>query len=209
MKNIIIFGPQGSGKGTQADILSDKFSIPHVSTGRIFREEIKKGTELGKKADELINAGNLLPDDITNEIVKNRLLEKDCKNGYILDGYPRDIAQAEYFDTIAKISHALEIWIPDKISVERINKRRTCQKCGEVFHLEFNPPKKTNTCDECGGELTTRKDDKKEWIKKRLEIYHSRTENLIDYYKNKNIYHKIDGRPGIDEVAKNILEIIK
>ncbi len=206
---VVIFGPQGSGKGTQAKILTDKFNIPHISTGVIFRTHMKKQTKIGKKIAILINNGDLVPDEITNSIIKKRLRKFDTKNGFILDGYPRDLAQAEYLNTITQLDFALEIWISDIVAVERISQRRICSKCKSVYHLVSKPPKNEQTCDICHGDLTTRQDDKPNAVKKRLNLYHSRTESLIGFYKKENIFHQIDGEKTITKVSEKILKIIE
>jgi len=204
--NLIIFGPQGSGKGTQAKILSEKLKIPHISSGYIFRENINNQTKLGKKAKEYIDQGHLVPDKLTVELIKERLNQADCKPGFILDGYPRTLAQAQALDQIVKIAKALEVWISDKESIMRISGRRTCSGCDTVFHLKFNSPAKENICDKCGGQLFIRDDDQEEVIKKRLELYHQQTEPLINYYKTQNKLIKIDGQPPIPEVTKEIFK---
>ncbi|MCK5212071.1 adenylate kinase [Candidatus Parcubacteria bacterium] len=207
--NIIIFGPQGSGKGTQAKILTDKFNIPHISTGVIFRTHMKKQTKIGKKIATLINNGDLVPDEITNLIIKKRLSKPDTKNGFVLDGYPRDLAQAEYLQTITQLDFALEIWISDIVAVERISQRRICSKCKSIYHLTNKPPKNEQICDICHGDLTTRQDDKPNAVKKRLDLYHAKTESLIKFYKKQNIFHQIDGEKTITQVSEEILKIIK
>lgn len=209
MNNIIIMGPQGSGKGTQADILSQKLSIPHVSTGEIFRENIKNQTELGKKIDSIVKSGALVPDEITNEITKERLELPDCANGFILDGFPRNLVQAEFLDKIKTISLVLEVFVDDEEAIKRITQRRTCLKCQKIYHLTYNPPKNDEICDLCGQKLIVREDDKKESVKRRLAIYHEQTKPLIDYYKTKNIYQEIDGAPPIPEVTAQIMKIFK
>jgi len=209
MNNIIIMGPQGSGKGTQADILSQKLNIPHISTGEIFRENIKNQTELGKKIDAIVKLGSLVSDEITNEITKKRLELPDCANGFILDGFPRNLIQAEFLNKIKTIDLVLDVLINDDEAIKRITQRRTCPQCQKVYHLIFNSPKQENTCDKCGQKLIIREDDKKEAVKKRLEIYHKQTKPLIDFYKAKNIYQEIDGAPPIPEVTKAIAKIFK
>jgi len=208
-KNIIIFGPQASGKGTQADVLAEKFGVPHISTGAIFRDEIKKGTDLGKKVEEILNAGNLVADEITNEIVKKRLGEADCKNGFALEGYPRNLNQAEFLDSIVKINLALDVWISDEEAMMRIGGRRSCPVCGAIYHLKFNPSKEEGVCDKDGEKLVIREDDKDEAVKKRLDIYHKETEKVLEHYKEKGVYQKIDGMPPIPEVTKQIMEVVE
>lgn len=206
---IILFGPQGSGKGTQAKISSKKLDIPHISTGHIFRQNIKERTKLGKKIEELINSGQMAPDELTNEVVKERLEKKDCQGGFILDGFPRNIHQAEFLETVAKIDLAIEIWISDEEAIKRIGQRRVCSDCGAGYHLIHIPPKVKGICDKCGGKLKTRDDDKENAVKKRLKTYHEETELLRKYYQNKNIYQKANGMKSIEEVNKEVSDIIK
>jgi len=206
---IIIFGPQGSGKGTQAKLLSEKLNIPHISTGKIFRDNIEEQTDLGKEAQKYMAQGNLVPDDLVIALIKDRLAETDCSDGFILDGYPRTMPQAESLDAIIKLDLALEIWIPDEEAIHRISQRRSCSVCGEIFHLSHKPPKVESVCDKCGGKLIVRDDDQEKAIKQRLASYHKLTEPLIDHYKVQDIYMKIDGRPAIEAVKESIFEIFK
>ncbi|MBU4332354.1 adenylate kinase [Patescibacteria group bacterium] len=208
-KNIILFGPQGSGKGTQADILAEKFGMPHISTGEIFRQEIKEHTEIGKMAEQIINAGSLMPDDVTNEIVAKRLKKEATQEGFILEGYPRNINQAKALDSVIGIDLALEVWISDDEAVMRIGGRRTCPKCGAIYHLKFKPPRQDRVCDVDSEELVIRDDDKEEAVRKRLADYHEQTEPLIDFYKEKNIYKRINGMPPISEVTESIMEVVE
>jgi len=206
--NIIIFGPQGSGKGTQAEILAVKKHIPHISTGDIFRELKHQNTDIAKQVAKLIDNGTLAPDDLTNKIVVEPLTQADTKNGFILDGFPRNIIQAEFLNNITSIDFALEIFIQDDEALKRISKRRSCPKCGKIYHREFSPPENEGKCDDCHAKLIIRKDDQPEAIKKRLATYHEQTEPLIKYYQEKKIYHKIDGSPSIEDVSQGILQII-
>ena len=208
-KNIIVMGPQGSGKGTQADILANKLNILHISTGNIFRDHIKNKTKLGKKIIKFVHGGELISDEITNQVVKERLGQNDCQNGFILDGFPRNLVQAKFLEKIVNINLVLEIWISNQESISRISARRSCPKCGKIYHLKFNPPKKEGFCDQCKEKLIIRNDDKPESIKKRLKLYHEETKPLINYYKAKGIYHKINGMPTIPAVTKQITEIFK
>ena len=207
MKNIIMLGPQGSGKGTQAKILAKRFKIPHISTGDMLREAISKETDLGIQAKELINAGKLVPDAIVNGIVKERLKQEDCREGYILDGYPRNIDQARSLDTFANLKYVIELLVPDEVSVNRIVHRRQCKACGAIFGLDF-PPKQEGICDHCGEALYQREDDKEEAIKKRLAIYHEETEALTEYYMHRGIVHNIDGTLKVDEVQAALTKIL-
>lgn len=200
-------GPQGSGKGTQADILSQKLGVPHISTGDIFREHIKGKTALGKKIEKIVKTGELVPDEITNEVIKQRLEKEDAKNGFVLDGFPRNLPQAEFLDKVKEIGLVLEVWISDEEAIKRISQRRTCLKCQKVYHLIYNPPKNEETCDGCGQKLVIREDDRPATIKRRLKLYHKETKPLLDYYKNKGVYEKIDGMPAIPEVTEQIAKI--
>ncbi len=207
-KNIILFGPQGSGKGTQAKLSSQKYSIPHISTGNIFRENIKNKTELGEKIEKLINSGQLVSDEITNSIIKERLMQDDCSNGFILDGFPRNTVQAEFLENIIQIDLALEIWISDEEAIERIGLRRTCPDCGAVYHLTHIIPKKEGLCDKCNSPLFIRDDDKEEAVKKRLDTYHKQTEKLIDFYGEKDLYSKVNGMGSVEGVNEEVSKII-
>ncbi len=191
-----------------ASRLAKKFNIIHISTGDIFRENIKNQTELGKKAESIINQGNLIPDHITNELMKDRLSRDDCANGYILDGYPRNMAQAEYLDSNVQLDTALLLDVPEEVSIKRISSRRTCSACGTIFNTLTLIPKKEGICDACNGQLIQRDDDKEEAVKKRLNIYHEQTEPLLTFYKEKGILKKIDGSKSVEEVFTACLEAL-
>ncbi|MFA5021622.1 MAG: nucleoside monophosphate kinase, partial [Patescibacteria group bacterium] len=178
---IIIFGPQGSGKGTQAELIARRHGLPYISTGDIFRYHLKNQTELGKKVFTYVNAGHLVPDELTNKIVAERINQPDCRNGFVLDGYPRNKSQLDYLNTITKIDFAIAIELDDKTAIKRLAGRLAC-KCGLSYHLQHNPPKQPGICDKCGGQLFKRDDDKPEAIKKRLEIYHQETKPLLAVY---------------------------
>lgn len=208
MHNILLIGPQGSGKGTQAKLVKDLFNIPHISTGDLFREAIASKTELGKVAEQYINDGNLVPDDITFGIIKKRLEKTDCEAGYVLDGFPRTLSQAHALDDITALTHVLEIFISDDVSVDRISKRRLCTKCSLIYGLN-RIPKTSNICDKCKGKLVQRDDDKPFAIKKRLETYHDLTEPLLEYYKPRDIVHKIDGVGSVDDVFKRVKKVFE
>ena len=200
---IIMLGAPGAGKGTHAKKITEKFGIPAISTGDIFRENIKNGTELGKKAKEYMDAGNLVPDELVCDLVVDRLKQDDCKNGYILDGFPRTIPQAEALTAaLAKdddaIDYALEIFLEDQAIIDRMSGRRVCKSCGATYHVVNIPPKTEGVCDECDGELIVRDDDAPETVKKRLDVYHEQTAPLIDYYKKQGILKVIDGSKGLD-----------
>jgi len=198
---IIFIGPQGSGKGTQAKIISEELKIPHISTGDLFRD--MEG-ELKKELDSYMLAGQLVPDELVIRILKQRILQPDCKEGFILDGYPRNLAQAKLLDKITKIDKVVEISLDDNTAIERISSRLSCKKCGAVYNTITNPPKRQNICDRCGGELYRRSDDNPNAIKKRLETYHKETEPILKKYKK--ILVKIDGDQEIDKISEEILE---
>ena len=211
---IIMLGAPGAGKGTQAKKITEKFGIPAISTGDIFRENIKNGTELGKKAKEYMDAGNLVPDELVCDLVVDRLKQDDCKNGYILDGFPRTIPQAEALTAaLAKnddaIDYALEIFIEDQAIIDRMSGRRVCKSCGATYHVVNIPPKTEGVCDECDGELIVRDDDAPETVKKRLDVYHEQTAPLIDYYKKQGILKVIDGSKGLDTCFEEICGILE
>ena len=211
---IIMLGAPGAGKGTHAKKITEKFGIPAISTGDIFRENIKNGTELGKKAKEYMDAGNLVPDELVCDLVVDRLKQDDCKNGYILDGFPRTIPQAEALTAaLAKdddaIDYALEIFIEDQAIIDRMSGRRVCKSCGATYHVVNIPPKTEGVCDECDGELIVRDDDAPETVKKRLDVYHEQTAPLIDYYKKQGILTVIDGSKGLDTCFEEICGILE
>ena len=207
--NIVIMGPQGSGKGTQAKKLKGILGISHISTGDMFREAADKRTELGLRAkNEYWEKGNLVPDEITNQIVKERLAQKDCKKGYVLDGYPRTLDQAKALDKITKVGYVILINISDEQAIERICGRRSCAKCGKIYHIKTNPSPKGNSCI-CGGKLIQREDDTEAKLKVRLESYHKQTEPVIEYYRKKGVLSEFDGRKGIDELFSEIEKKLK
>jgi adenylate kinase len=211
--NLILLGPPGAGKGTQAAKIIEKYDIPHISTGDIFRENIKNGTELGKKAQEYMNKGQLVPDELVVEIATDRLNKDDCKKGFLLDGFPRTVFQAEELDKFlqakgAKIDHVLDIDVNREELMIRLTGRRVCSKCGASFHVVNIPPKKEGICDVCGAELIQRKDDNEETAANRIEVYNNETKPLIDYYeKAGNIAH-IDGTTGLENVFNTIVGIL-
>lgn len=210
---LIILGAPGSGKGTQAGRISDMYSIPHISTGDIFRKNIKEGTELGRKAKEYIDKGLLVPDEVTNGIVEDRLSKDDCDRGFILDGYPRTTAQARMLDSVLdsmsqKADAAINIMVPDENVIGRLSARSVC-RCGETYHADYKPSKEKGICDKCGQSLYIREDDKPETVGKRLKEYHEKTSPIIDYYGKAGILINIDGTPMPDEVTKLITEVLK
>ena len=210
---IIMLGAPGAGKGTQAKKIAGKYGIPHISTGDIFRANIKNGTELGKKAKTYMDQGCLVPDELVVNLVVDRISEEDCANGYVLDGFPRTIPQAEELDQALierndSLDYAIDIEVPDENIVNRMSGRRACVGCGATYHIINAAPKKENICDVCGGELILRDDDKPETVLKRLSIYHEQTKPLIQYYEEKNILEVVDGTLGLDDVFKSIENII-
>ena len=210
---IILLGPPGAGKGTQAKMIADKYSIPHISTGDIFRANIKNGTELGKKAKEYMDKGLLVPDELTCDLVVDRIKQEDCKNGYILDGFPRTIPQAECLDEALtkmgeKIDYAVNVEVPDENIVKRMSGRRACVNCGATYHIVHIPTKVEGICDRCGKELILRDDDKPETVTKRLNVYHEQTQPLIDYYTKKGVLVEVDGTVDMNDVFNSIIEIL-
>lgn len=207
---IIMLGAPGSGKGTQAEKLQEAYHLPHISTGDLFRENMRQGTKIGKKAQEYINAGKLVPDDIVLDMLFERISKEDASKGYILDGFPRTIPQAKALDVRLGKGNKLiviDLIISDDTALKRISGRRTCTKCAKVYNIYYNPPPKENTC-ECGGELVQRPDDKPEVVKERLKTYHTQTEPLEKYYKEKNVLFSIDGEKDLQTVLKEIKEKI-
>ena len=210
---IIMLGAPGAGKGTQAKKIAEKCGIPHISTGDIFRANIKNGTELGKKAKTYMDQGLLVPDELVCDLVVDRIQQDDCKKGYILDGFPRTIPQAESLDKALqaigeKMDYAIDVEVPDENIVKRMGGRRACVGCGATYHLVYAPTKKEGICDACGGELILRDDDKPETVQKRLGVYHEQTQPLIDYYKNHGILREVDGSVDMEDVFKEILNIL-
>lgn len=210
---IIMLGAPGAGKGTQAKMIAEKFAIPHVSTGDIFRANIKNGTELGKQAKEYMDKGQLVPDELTVKILLDRVAQEDCKNGYVLDGFPRTIPQAEVLDKALtelndKVDFAINVDVPDENIIGRMSGRRACVKCGATYHIKYNAPKQEGICDACGDSLILRSDDEPETVKKRLVEYHDKTQPLIDFYENKGILKTVDGTQDLNDVFGAILEIL-
>ncbi|ABS35316.1 adenylate kinase [Clostridium botulinum] len=210
---IILLGPPGAGKGTQAKLISEEFSIPHISTGDIFRANIKEKTPLGIEAKRYIDNGQLVPDEVTIGIVKDRLTKDDCDNGFLLDGFPRTVAQAEALDEFLKginkeLDVALLIKVPEEFILERMTGRRVCTSCGASYHIRFNPPKIEGKCDICDNELIQRKDDTEATVKERLEVYSKQTYPLINYYKDNGIISEVNGTESINEVFGNISNIL-
>lgn len=210
---IVMLGAPGAGKGTQAIKIADKYDIPHISTGDIFRANIKGGTELGQKAKSYIDKGELVPDEVTIGMLLDRIAQDDCKNGYVLDGFPRTIPQAESLTEALKsqgdqIDFALNIDVPDEAIIERMSGRRACPKCGATYHIVYAAPKTENICDKCGTELIIRSDDKPETVKDRLNVYHQQTEPLIAYYKTAGVLREVDGTQGLPKVFEDVVAIL-
>ena len=210
---IIMLGAPGAGKGTQAQMIAEKYGIPHISTGDIFRANIKNGTELGKKAKEYMDKGELVPDELTVQLLLDRVANEDCKNGYVLDGFPRTIPQADVLDKELtklgdKVDFAINVDVPDENIVRRMSGRRACLKCGATYHIEHIKPKTEGICDKCGSELVQRQDDKPETVQNRLSVYHEQTQPLINYYNNKNILKTVDGTQDMQKVFEDIVGIL-
>lgn len=210
---VIMLGAPGAGKGTQAKQIADKYNIPHISTGDIFRANIKNGTELGKKAKTYMDQGLLVPDELVVELVADRIQQDDCKNGFVLDGFPRTIPQAEALDAALenineKMDYAIDVDVPDENIIKRMSGRRACLNCGATYHIVSIPTKAEGICDRCGNPVVLRDDDKPETVKKRLEVYHEQTQPLIDYYKKQDILRTVNGVQPMEEVFKTIVEIL-
>lgn len=210
---IIMLGAPGAGKGTQAKMIAEKYSVPHVSTGDIFRANIKNGTELGMEAKKYMDQGLLVPDELTVKILLDRVAKEDCKNGYVLDGFPRTIPQAEVLEEALsklgdQIDYAINVDVPDENIIRRMSGRRACLTCGATYHVEHIPPKKEGICDVCGKELVLRDDDKPETVKNRLDVYHKQTQPLIDFYQAKGILKEVDGTVDMKEVFAAIVAIL-
>lgn len=210
---IIMLGAPGAGKGTQAKKIAEKYAIPHISTGDIFRANIKNGTELGKKAKAYMDQGLLVPDELTCDLVVDRINQEDCRNGYILDGFPRTIPQAKALTAAlekmgTKIDYAIDVDVPDSNIVNRMGGRRACVGCGATYHIVFNAPKKEAICDVCGEKLILRDDDKPETVQKRLTVYHEQTQPLIEYYKDAGVLRTVDGTVDMKDVFTAIVKIL-
>lgn len=203
-------GPPGGGKGTYSSRISEEFEIPHVATGDIFRDEVDKGTELGKKIEEYLEEGELVPDETVNDVVRKRLSKPDCDDGFILDGYPRTLNQANALDEIKDIDLLINLDVSEEVIIERLSNRRICQECGEIYNLKSLPPEEEGVCDECRGELYQREDDKPEVIKKRLEEYKKRAEPILEFYRDKGVVEDIvfeEERP-IEEAMEEIKTLV-
>ncbi|MCD6408397.1 adenylate kinase [bacterium] len=211
-KILILLGPPGAGKGTVGNKLSQMWNLPLISSGDLLRENVNRETELGKKAKDYMEKGELVPDEIVVSIIKKRTSESDCENGFILDGFPRNLNQAKMIDEVyGKEGEIKTVFLnaDDDFIVERLSNRRVCEKCGAIYHLINIPPKKDGICDKCGGKLIQREDDKEDVIRNRLHIYHQITAPLLEYYRNKGDFYEVDGEAGLDEIIKEISGIIK
>ena len=211
---IIMLGAPGAGKGTQAAEISKEYNIPHISTGDIFRSNIKNGTELGRLAKSYMDKGELVPDEVTVNMLLQRVAEADCANGYVLDGFPRTIPQAEVLEkeleaSGAKVDFALNVDVPDESIVKRMSGRRSCPSCSSIYHVEFKKPQKDGICDKCGSGLVQRDDDKEETVKNRLSVYHEQTAPLIDFYERRSVLRTVDGTKDMEQVKKDIFGILK
>lgn len=210
---IILLGPPGAGKGTQAKSISNRYSIPHISTGDIFRKNISENTPLGIEAKSYMDKGQLVPDEVTINMVKDRLVQDDCKDGYLLDGFPRTVSQAEALQEFLEqrgesLNTALLINVPNEFILERMTGRRVCPSCGASYHIKFNPPA-NGKCELCGADIVQRKDDTAETVKERLDVYEKQTQPLIDYYKEKKLLSTVDGTKAINEVFEGICDVLK
>ena len=210
---IIMLGAPGAGKGTQAKLIAEKYGVPHISTGDIFRANIKNGTELGKEAKEYMDKGLLVPDELTVRLLLDRVVQDDCKNGYVLDGFPRTIPQAEVLDKeLTKlgdsVDFAVDVDVPDENIIRRMSGRRACLNSGATYHIVNIPPKKEGICDVCGSELVLRDDDQPETVKNRLKVYHDQTQPLIEYYTGKGVLRTVDGTLPMEEVFDAIVKIL-
>lgn len=210
---IIMLGAPGAGKGTQAKMIAEKYGLPHISTGDIFRANIKNGTELGKEAKEYMDKGLLVPDELTVRLLLDRVAQDDCKNGYVLDGFPRTIPQAEVLDDKLselgeKVDYAINVDVPDENIVNRMSGRRACLNCGATYHIVSIPPKKEGICDVCASALVLRDDDRPETVQNRLKVYHDQTQPLIDFYEKKGVLRSVDGTLPMEEVFTAITKIL-
>lgn len=210
---IIMLGAPGAGKGTQAKMIAEKYGVPHISTGDIFRANIKNQTELGMEAKKYMDEGKLVPDELTVKILLDRVAKEDCANGYVLDGFPRTIPQAEVLtEALEKLNdavdYAIDVDVPDENIVKRMSGRRACVNCGATYHIVHIPPKTENICDKCGSELILRDDDKPETVLNRLKVYHDQTQPLIDYYTEKGILRTVDGTKDMKDVFEDIVKIL-
>jgi len=205
---LVFIGPPGIGKGTYATAVSKRYGVPHISTGDIFREEIKKGTSLGRKVEEYVKRGELVPDEIVIKVIKQRLTQKDCKKGFILDGFPRTLKQAKALDELTKIDLVLNFVAPDTVIIQRLSGRLVCKECGAIYHVKWKPPKRPGVCDVCGGPVARRPDDAPEVVKRRLEEYRKTFQPIIDYYKAKGLLVDVDASEEAPIVIPRIIKVL-
>jgi len=210
---VVLLGPPGAGKGTQAKLLQERFKVRQISTGDILRKAVAEQTPLGKQASEYIRRGELVPDRLIIDLVADRLKEKDCEQGFVLDGFPRTIAQAQRLEEILKkmglgLDCVLSVQVPDKLIVERLSGRRTCKGCGALYHLVFDPPKAAGTCNRCGGELFQRDDDREETVTNRLKVYDDQTAPLVSYYRERGLLREIDGVGEVEAIGKRVVRAL-
>ena len=213
MKNLVFLGPPGAGKGTYAKALKERLGIPHISTGDMFRETARSGTELGKRIKEIMERGDLVPDELVNEMVRERLSRDDCRNGFILDGYPRTVAQAEALDGIledmgTQLTYAIFFDVPEEVVVKRLTNRRICPKCGRIYNLLTMPPKEDELCDVCKVKLIQREDDREDVVRRRYKVYMESTLPVIEYYKKREKLEEIDGTIGVERVVEEIMDLL-
>ncbi len=210
MMKLIMFGPPGAGKGTQADILCRRYGIKKISSGDALRDVIRSGSELGEQVKALMDEGKFVPNEIVTEIIRDRISSPDCANGFILDGFPRNLEQAkELVDMGVRVNKALLINVPDEVLVDRVQGRVMCDKCGASFHLKNNPPAVEGVCDKCGGHLQARHDDRPETVRARLKVYHEQTDPVVDFYRDRGVLSEIDGTASIEAAAEEILKILE
>ncbi len=205
---LILLGAPGAGKGTQAEMICQTLSIPQISTGNIIRAQIKSGTALGLRVKAIVESGALVPDDLVIELLKDRLAQPDCANGFVLDGFPRTIPQAEALEKICEIDAVLEIYVPDEKIISRMSGRRTCPACGASFHIEYNPPKTEGICDMCGAQLVLRADDDPKVVASRLQVYHDQTEPLIGFYKTRGLLKTVEGQEELADTTRLVKEAL-
>jgi adenylate kinase len=209
---VVLVGPPGSGKGTQGDLLRKKLAVPHISSGDLLRESAASGSELGRKAKDYMDRGQLVPDELVIGLIKSRVSRQDCGTGFVLDGFPRNPAQAEKLQEVlgnGGIDHVIALEVPEQTIVSRLGGRRTCGQCGKLYHVSFNPPKVDGRCDACGGELYVRDDDRETTIRERLAVYQKQTEPLMGYYAGKGLLRRVDGEAGTQQVTERIMAVVR
>ena len=206
---IALFGPPGAGKGTQARFIVERFSIPQISTGDLLRAQVRSGTDLGRKAKEFMDRGALVPDDVVIGMLKDRISEDDCRNGFILDGFPRSLSQAEALKQTISLDAVINIKVEEEALIRRITGRRMCPDCGATYHMDFAPPQREGICDKCGAQLYQRDDDREETVRKRIEVYRSQTEPLAEFYGNEGVLRDINGNRSIEKISEDIIDYLE